>query len=181
MKHRNICIGIIFVIVCTTTIFAQKGWRNNALFRLNSPDWVQTGGPGGGYVNDIAIDPSNPSILYAAGSGDGIYKSTDAGDKWILHQFTDAGGAQIIEIDPQNPATLYCDFQNFSKSIDAGLTWQQSTVGFGNDVQVHAFKLDPTNNSVLYMAGVGHHPHQAVVYKTEDDAQSWQNIMRCFF
>jgi len=33
-----------------------------------------------------------------------------------------------IQLDPQNPATLYCDYQNFSKSIDAGLTWQQSTV-----------------------------------------------------
>src|SRR5262245_19953503 len=41
----------------------------------------QAAGPPGGLVYAIAIDPLNPSTLYAGTLG-GVYKSTNGGERW---------------------------------------------------------------------------------------------------
>lgn len=63
-------------------------------------------------INSIAIDPTNPRILYAGtgdnGSGSGVYKSEDAGQTW---QLTAAGlpneDVSALAINRSAPATLY--------------------------------------------------------------------------
>jgi hypothetical protein len=42
---------------------AQRKMDIYKAFYENTSDWVQTNGPPGGYISDIEIDPSNPSIL----------------------------------------------------------------------------------------------------------------------
>lgn len=140
--------------------------------------WVQTNGPCGGYISDIAIDPANPSILYAAGSSEGVYKSTDGGNSWSLLRFSKSEHTENIIIDPKNPSVLYCDCQNLSKSTDGGLTWHGVTKGFGDTASVRSFSMDPTDSNILYMAGQGFEGSGAVVFKTENGGQNWRNISR---
>ncbi len=60
------------------------------------------------YVNKLAIDPQNPSRLYAGTDGDGVYWSINGGESWSpINDGLTNYLVQTIGIDPQNPATLY--------------------------------------------------------------------------
>ena len=142
----------------------------------NGVGWVQTKGPPGGYINDIAIDPVNPSILYAAGSREGIYKSMDGGNNWQLLRFPEHQFVQNIEVDPQNPNILYCGYRNLSKSSDGGISWHEIDRGFGEMAHLQVLRLEPTNSDVLYMAGGKYDGTGIAVFKTRDGGQNWQNI-----
>ncbi len=84
-------------------------------------------------VIDLVIDPSNPSVLYAAawertrrawefteaGAGSGIYKSTDGGSTWTLLTTDGSGfptGADVgrigLAVYPGSPQTLFAVVDN---------------------------------------------------------------------
>ncbi len=69
---------------------------------------AQGGGPPGGTVLALAIDPANPATLYAGTNG-GVYKSADGGSSWTtVNSGVPLGTiAQALAIDPSTPATLY--------------------------------------------------------------------------
>src|SRR5260221_13289976 len=68
----------------------------------------ESGGPDGGTVQALAIDPMTPSTLYAAARGAGILKSTDSGSTWAATN-TGLFGLCVVAlaIQPTTPSTLY--------------------------------------------------------------------------
>src|SRR5579863_6866231 len=70
-----------------------------------------------GSIGALAIAPSNPDILYVGSGeglqrpdlsvGDGIYKSTDAGNTWQHLGLRDGQQIPAILIDPHDPETVY--------------------------------------------------------------------------
>lgn len=79
-------------------------------------------GPDGGAAFSLAVDPDNPSIVYA-GSDAGIYKSTDDGATWELA----SGGllqAALISQDTVAPGRLYAlTGSGIFRSGDDARTW----------------------------------------------------------
>ena len=98
---------------------------------------------------DLAIDPEDPNIIYAAmwsvnintwglnsgGEGGGIYKSIDGGDSWIAlsNQGLPGGknrpvGKTAIAVSHSNPNTIYALFEIESpelwRSDDKGANWR---------------------------------------------------------
>ena len=98
---------------------------------------------------DLAIDPENPNILYAAmwsvnintwglnsgGVGGGIYKSIDGGDSWIALSTQGLPGGKnrpvgktAIAVSQSNPNTIYALFEIDSpelwRSDNKGMTWR---------------------------------------------------------
>ncbi len=172
----------VAILLASFTVFALAEGDSYS----PSLPWVQTNGPCGGYIGDIAIDSLNPSILYAVGSREGIYKSTDAGNSWQMMSFSEAvpdplGG---ILIDPIDPSTLYCASNNcLLKSIDGGVSWQnlfRGSHGFENcTAYVRVLEMDPFDNRVLYVGGGSHCPESGgTIYKTDNGGASWKNIGR---
>jgi len=49
---------------------------------MTGTTWQQIGGPTGGQVNSLAIDPINSQIIYVGTYGGGVFKSTDGGGSW---------------------------------------------------------------------------------------------------
>ncbi len=128
---------------------------------------------------DLAFDPRDPSIVYAslwaarqgpwengefAGSGSGLYKSTDGGDTWAeLHGGlpTAAEGLERIGlgIAPSDGRRMYAMVQagdgGVYRSDDAGATWRRVNAerrvwGRGNDFA--CVRVDPTDPNTLYVA-----------------------------
>ena len=68
-------------------------------------------------INRVAVDPTNPDVVYVAAVGHlfgqnperGLYKSTDGGKNWKKAKYIDPDtGANEVAIDPQHPNIVYC-------------------------------------------------------------------------
>jgi uncharacterized repeat protein (TIGR01451 family) len=92
-------------------------------------------------VTDMAMDPSNPDVLYAGIYGGGIIKSADGGLSWmpLSNGLPDRStvGKVALAIDPHNPSVVYAtmarpilpvvDGRHLGtyKSTDGGSSWTQ--------------------------------------------------------
>jgi photosystem II stability/assembly factor-like uncharacterized protein len=130
---------------------------------------------------DMAIDPSNPNILYASmwefrrtawsfesgGDKSALYKSIDAGKTWnkIQNGFPEGKlGRLAIAVAPSNPKILYTVIEaekdarkGLYRSDDAGEHWKQLNNDFGITVRPFYFSrivVDPKNPDVVVKAGL---------------------------
>ncbi len=77
-----------------------------------------------GLVFSIAIDPSNPNILYASGQRYGIYRSEDGGQSWTAVYNTYGAQVWSVVINPITPSTIYAGTASgIYISTDHGTTW----------------------------------------------------------
>lgn len=87
----------------------------------------------------LAVDPSNPNVLYAgtgemssnvdAYTGAGIFKSEDGGDSWRVIGLTTVGAFARIIVHPNDSRIVWAaatkNNGGFYKSTDAGVTWRR--------------------------------------------------------
>ena len=78
-------------------------------------------------ITALVSDPANPQILYAS-SGDGVFKSPDAGMSWQL-MHTGLRETQIVAValNPAQPTHLYAASASgqIFRSTDGAATWQR--------------------------------------------------------
>ncbi|HKS93717.1 MAG TPA: glycosyl hydrolase [Gammaproteobacteria bacterium] len=155
-------------------------------------------------IGAIAVAPSDPKVIYAGTgesdirntflTGDGMYKSTDAGKTWNRIGLADTHVISRIVVDPKNADIVYVaalghvwssnSERGVYKSTDGGKTWKK--ILYVND-QTGAIDLtmDPANPQILYAAmweayrrpwtlssgGPG-----SGIYKSTDSGKTWTNI-----
>ena len=120
-------------------------------------------------VGAIAVAPSDPNIIYVASGeglqrpdlsvGNGIYKSTDAGNTWTHLGLRDGQQIPALVVDPHDPNRLFAavlghpfganEQRGIFRSTDGGKTWERvlyknENTG-GSDIE-----MDPANPDVLY-------------------------------
>ena len=124
-------------------------------------------------IGDMAIAPSNDSVMYVgtgepnAGGGSlaydglGVYKSTDAGANWRPLGLTEIGSVGRVQVHPDDPETVYVAamgplFKNSPdrgvyKSTNGGFSWTK--VLYKNDSTGFVdFAIHPDNPDTLYAA-----------------------------
>ncbi|NRA92870.1 MAG: T9SS type A sorting domain-containing protein [Psychroserpens sp.] len=122
---------------------------------LNGGDsWINIGfdleysTPYGVIIEDIAIHPTNPDIVFFSSSRQ-IFRTVDGGITWDLLFTSMAGfgiGTQKIFINPSNTNTiLVATREGMMRSDDSGLNWITVFDQHTYDIAVH-----PTNNNVIY-------------------------------
>ena len=120
-------------------------------------------------VGAVAVAPSDPKIIYAGTgevnirgnvvTGNGLYKSVDAGKTWAFSGLADSQAIGRIIIDPNNPnivfvAALGHPFgdnaeRGVFKSTDGGVTWRK--VLFVDDkTGASDVRFDPTNSKTIW-------------------------------
>jgi photosystem II stability/assembly factor-like uncharacterized protein len=132
------------------------------------------------FVNDLTIDPQEPSTVYAAtrsllhGPGTipcgGLFRSTNGGATWnlLLNAYTSR-----IVVDPSDSNRLYVFAWNGSgpnylaRSTDGGASW--SPIGPAGDALFpgSVIAIDPTRPMRLY-AGA-----ELGLYRSDDGGDSW--------
>lgn len=122
-----------------------------------------------GSIGAIAVAPSDPNIIYVGSgagiirpdlaTGDGMYKSTDAGRTWTHLGLRDSQMIAYIDVDPTNPNRLFVavlghpygpnDERGIFRSTDGGKTFEKvlykDEYTSGNDV-----RIDPANPNTVY-------------------------------
>ncbi len=141
---------------------------------------------------DLAMDPDNPRILYAAmwqaertpwgftsgGNGSGIYKSTDSGESWKNisgNKGLPAGilGRIGLTVSPANPERIWAEVEakagGIYRSDDGGKTWQYLNHDRNLRTRPWYFSrivADPKNQNTVYLLNVG-------FYKSIDGGKSF--------
>jgi photosystem II stability/assembly factor-like uncharacterized protein len=127
-------------------------------------------GPYGGRIGALAIDPTNPAVLYAAGGYNGFFKTTDAAETWsATGQGLPANdGISVLAVDPLNSSTIYAGTtdEGLFKSTDGGGTW----LGLGFDF-INAIAIDPRNSRVVYTLA-----HYENLEKSLDGGATWTRV-----
>ena len=177
-------------------------WKTNDFGRTWAPifDRQPTGS-----IGAIEVAPSDPNVVYVGSGeglhrpdlsvGDGMYKSTDAGETWIHLGLRDGQQISQIAVDPRDPNRLFVAVaghpygpnpeRGIYRSTDGGQSFQQvlskdENVG-GNDV-----KIDPSNPDVVYATlwdsreapwenGAWNGPGGGI-FKSTDGGKTWNEL-----
>lgn len=74
--------------------------------------WTK-GGPGGGPIAVLAVDPAMPATVYAGTPNNGVFKSIDGGAHWVaINTGLTELSITALAIDPAMPATVYLGVQS---------------------------------------------------------------------
>ena len=115
-------------------------WSGEAWFELSNS------GLNVRQFTSIAVDPSNPAILYAATGSGGVYKSTDTGSHW---SFSGLGHLTVssIAVDPSNSANLYAATSGgIYTSTNGGTSWALTGPNTANTLSI---AVDPQAPNVV--------------------------------
>lgn len=155
-------------------------------------------------IGALAINQKNPKVIYAGTGesnmrnsvsiGNGLYKSTDAGENWTKIGLDSTEHIAKIIIDPQNENIVYVaalgplwsdgTHRGLYKSTDAGKTW--SKILFIDEKTGCAdIAIDPINTEIVYATtwqfkrqpfsfssgGPG-----SAIYKSIDGGKTWKEL-----
>jgi hypothetical protein len=146
----------------------------NGVFKSTSAgaDWSGSStGLTNGDVRALALDPTNPSTIYAGTNGGGVFLSSDAGLNWSA---SNAGltnlAIRALVLDPTTPSTIYAgtDGGGVFQSADSGATWNAINTGLTN-LSIRAIVIDPATPTTLYAATAAN----GGVFKSTDDGTTW--------
>ncbi len=164
--------------------------------------WTFAGLPKSRHIPRIAIDPSNPDIVYAAVLGDlfkptsqrGVYKSVDGGKNWkkILFSSNQAGAVEL-QLDPTNPRILYASTWQVKrtpyslssggsgsalwKSSDSGASWSKISDNNGfamGTLGIIGVTVSPVDAQKIW--AIVEHKEKGGIYHSENGGSSWKYI-----
>ena len=158
----------------------------------------------GGSIGAVAVSESDPNIIYVGegeqtlrgnvSSGNGVWKSLDAGETWKFIGLEGSEHISRIRIHPTNPDILYVaaignlwkpnETRGVFRSTDGGTTWENvlyesDKAGAGDLV------MDPNNPRVLYAATwqmkrngfrMDSGGPDSKLFKSSDGGDTWKDI-----
>lgn len=172
----NILLLFGFLLALSSSIYAQDAdWKS--LGPVAFPDNVSGQINGIGRITQIIFHPNESEIIFATSASGGLYRSDDLGDNWTVLGTDSMPHTQLASVcvDHSNDQILYIgtgDPNYYSsgfgvwKSIDGGISWNQSTNGMGNRMAVRLI-MDPTDYLSIVAATNGG------IFKTTDGGATW--------
>ena len=158
----------------------------------------------GGSVGAVAVSESDNNVMYVGmgektvrgnvSSGDGMWKSVDAGKTWTHVGLKESRHIPRVRIHPKNSDVVFAGVlgdlykptqeRGVYKSVDGGTSWKK--VLFSNEnAGVVDLIIDPNNPRVLYATtwNVRRTPYSlssggdgSGIWKSTDEGETWTNI-----
>ncbi len=157
-------------------------------------------------IGALAVAPSNPNVLYAGSGeglrrpdlsiGDGIYKSTDAGNSWTHLGLRDAQQIGSVVVDPRDEKRVFVAAlghpygpnaeRGIFRSLDGGSTWQK-VLYKDEDTGGVQVVLDPGDPQTVYAVlwasrrppwtvGNSYDAAGSGLYKSVDGGSTWRQL-----
>jgi photosystem II stability/assembly factor-like uncharacterized protein len=178
-------------------------WKTNDYGRTWNPifDDQPTGS-----IGALAVAPSNPDVIYVGSgeglrrpdlsTGDGIYKSSDAGRTWQHLGLRDGQQIAAILVDPHDANRVFVAVpghpygpngeRGVFRSLDGGLTWKKILYQNENTGATD-LAFDPSNPQILYAdmwasrrppwtTGDSYNGPGSGLYKSGDGGETWRQL-----
>lgn len=158
----------------------------------------------GGSIGAVAVSEWDPNVVYVGSGeetvrgnvspGDGMWRSTDAGDTWSSIGLTDSQHISRVRIHPKNPDLVYAavmghlfgpnDQRGIYRSENGGESWER-VLFVSDEVGAVDLAMDPTNPRILYASfwRVLRTPYSlesggdgSGIYKSIDGGDHWQEL-----
>ncbi|GEM_PF-1513919 len=150
--------------------------------------------PSAGITTSIVFDPQHPNIMFAGGSGGGVWKSLDTGANWmpLTDEWLPNLAVSSIAIDPANTNTLYvgtgyCFPANVNyggsglyKTTDGGATFTRLNVttstGATGKVDTGSFVkvfVHPTKSNIVFASA---YDQNMGLYRSTDYGATWDTV-----
>lgn len=155
-------------------------------------------------VGAITVAPNDPNVIYAGGGeadlredwtyGDGMYRSTDAGESWTHLGLDDARHIARIVVDPRDADRVYVaalghasgpnPTRGVYRSTDGGKTWRR-VLFLDDSTGAIDIAMDPSNPRILYAAmwrmqrtpwGFHAGGGRSGLWKSTDGGDSWSEL-----
>jgi photosystem II stability/assembly factor-like uncharacterized protein len=162
-------------------------------------------------IGAITLDPKNSKNIWvgtgecwtrnSVSIGDGMYKSTDAGDTWAKVGLDKSERIGQIIVSPKNSDTVYAAVpgalwsdspdRGLYKTTDGGKTWNQILKGGNPSTGASTIAMDPSNPNILfaglwdfrrqgwtYRSGgpTPNDPSASGLFRTSDGGATWKEI-----
>ncbi len=167
--------------------------------------WTPIFDEGGSYsLGCVALDPRDPNVVWlgtgenqslrSVSFGDGIYKSTDAGETWehkglpnsehIAKILFDPRDAQVMYVASQGPLWVPGGDRGLYKSTDGGQTWKP-ILEISENTGITDVVLDPRDPDLIYAASYQRRRHvgicigggpEAGIFKSSDAGATWTEL-----
>ncbi len=158
----------------------------------------------GGSIGAVAVSEWDPNVVYVGGGektvrgnvspGDGMWKSTDAGDTWARIGLEDSQHISRIRIHPKDPDIVYAavmghlfganEERGVYRSKDGGNSWQR-VLFVSDEVGAVDLAMDPTNARILYASfwrvlrtpfGLESGGEGSGIWKSVDGGDTWVEL-----
>jgi len=155
-------------------------------------------------IGDIAIAPTNPDLLWVGTGeannqrssyfGNGVYKSTDAGETWAHVGLDGTDHIGRIAAHPTDPKTVFVaalgslytanEERGLYRTTDGGESWER-VAHVNDDVGFVDVAIDPANPDVIYAASYERRRRAhdfdesgpgSAIWKSTDGGDEWRKL-----
>lgn len=178
----------IFLVLIGFQVMAQD------LFDASNPIKYRNIGPfRGGRSVAVSGVVGDPMTYYMGTTGGGVWKTSDAGQKWenISDGFFTTGSVGAIAVSESHPRIVFVGMGEHAprgvmtsygdgiyKSTDAGKTWKK--MGLEKTQHISRIIIHPENPDIVYVAAQGalHGPNEERgVYKSTNGGETWERVL----
>ena len=146
----------------------------------------------GNRIAAVAGVPGDPSVYYAGAASGGVWKSSDAGNRWVpVFDKQSVAAIGALAVAPSDPSTVWAGTgeawvirdsdvmgNGIYKSTDAGKTW--TNMGLPESGRIGRIIVHPTNPDIVFACVLGRvtgaQPERGV-FRTTDGGAHWQRVL----
>jgi photosystem II stability/assembly factor-like uncharacterized protein len=127
-------------------------------------------------ITDVAVDPTDAQVVYAAADAQGLFKTLDGGASWAPLSIAGVphdSRVRCVVIHPQDPQHVLVGimYLGIFASVDGSQSWQPAYAGLEPNGVIEDIVFDPTNPMVVYAAD-----RMSGVYRSTDGGLQWIKI-----